>query len=74
MAWNWNVSRKFYESVEEFVASDYNSEHVGRIQDGRAIIGRNYIEVGDNRTEVSLTFQKDEDILIFLKEIKWLKK
>ena len=68
IGWNWNIGRRNYESVEAFIKD--NADYVSKIQENRAIIGSNYIEVGDNRTDVTLTFQKDSDILDFLKQIK----
>ncbi len=67
--WNWNVTRKFWISFEDF-ATD-KPWIISDIKDRYAIINSDTIECWDLRTTRIISFENREDKLLFIKKILW---
>jgi len=68
--WNWNISRWFYSSIEEFKESRKND--VDRIRNKSAIINSDTIETWDLRSTTIISFENREDKFLFLNNILWI--
>lgn len=68
--WNWNISRWFYSSIEEFKESRTND--VDRIRNKSAIINSDTIELWDLRSTTIISFENREDKFLFLNNILWI--
>ena len=68
--WNWNISRSFYSSIEEFKENRPNDLY--RIKNKEAIIDINTIETWDLRSITIISFENREDKFLFLNNILWI--
>ena len=66
-SWNWNISRKFYTSIDKFI--EERKDDIDKIKDNRAIIYSTSIEVWDLRSNTDIIFESKEYKDAFLKHI-----
>lgn len=69
IGWNWNISRKFWTSFEDFEID--KPWIITDIKNWYAIINGDTIECWDLRTTRIISFENREDKLLFLKKILW---